>query len=95
MLDILEVEDVQLGEFVISMQLRNRLTNFRWVQATVSGPADHSDSGEFLNELNQFCSHIVLPLVIGGDFNLIRSDKDKNNDNINKGLMDAFNSFIG
>jgi len=37
----------------------------------------------------------VLPLVIGGDFNLIREMSDKNSDNIDFRLIDQFNSFIG
>jgi hypothetical protein len=33
-------------------------------------------------------------MVMGGDFNLIRYASEKNNDNINQGLMDQFNMFI-
>jgi hypothetical protein len=36
----------------------------------------------------------TLPLVMGGDFNLIRHMNDKNNDNVNQELMDRFNMFI-
>jgi exonuclease III len=35
-----------------------------------------------------------LPVVLGGDFILIRSVGEKNNGNINQGLMDRFNMFI-
>jgi hypothetical protein len=35
-----------------------------------------------------------LPIVLGGDFNIIRHTNEKNNSNINVGLMDKFNMFI-
>jgi hypothetical protein len=36
----------------------------------------------------------VLPMVFGGDFNLIRSAKEKNTPNMNQALIDKFNMFI-
>jgi hypothetical protein len=36
----------------------------------------------------------VTILVLGANFNLIRSSRDKNNNNINEALMDKFNMFI-
>jgi hypothetical protein len=36
----------------------------------------------------------VTLLELGADFNLIRSSRDKNNNNINQALMDKFNMFI-
>jgi hypothetical protein len=38
--------------------------------------------------------HTTLPMVMGGDFNLIRHYSDKNNKNVNQDLMDVFNMFI-
>jgi hypothetical protein len=34
------------------------------------------------------------PICVGGDFNLIRQANEKNNSNINMGLMEKFNMFI-
>jgi endonuclease/exonuclease/phosphatase family metal-dependent hydrolase len=36
----------------------------------------------------------VLPIIIGGDFNLIRSESDKSNGVGDRHLMNAFNCFI-
>jgi hypothetical protein len=36
----------------------------------------------------------TLPLLLGGDFNLIRFVEDKNNNNLDQTLMDKFNMFI-
>jgi hypothetical protein len=41
------------------------------------------------------CKQSPLSILIGGDFNLIREESDKNYENINHHLMDLFNNFIG
>lgn len=61
----------------------------------VYGPANHEFAGVFLEELSLVCSRGVLPLLVGGDFNLIRGMKEKSSDNYSFGLMYAFNSWIG
>nr|XP_040252309.1 lysine-rich arabinogalactan protein 19-like [Aegilops tauschii subsp. strangulata] len=48
----------------------------------VYGPADHSQSAEFLGELQAKVTTVTaaaLPVLVGGDFNLIKSGADKNN----------------
>lgn len=77
------------------MTLRDRKSNFRWVTVTVYGPMNHDLSVAFLKELGDICGQIVLPIVIGGDFNLIREITDKNSDNIDFHLIEQFNAFIG
>ena len=42
------------------------------------GPAQHDLSTDFVLELSDSCSQEDLPLLWGGDFNLIRSNKDRN-----------------
>lgn len=93
-LDSVEMEEVLYGSYHIATSLRHRLSNFRWMQITVYGPANHGDSAEFLEELTNICRQTNLPVVFGGDFNLVRSDQDKNNDNLDTHLMNLFNSFI-
>jgi hypothetical protein len=88
------VEDQDLGEFFVSMSLRHRLTNFIWEMITVYGPAQHARAHEFIAELSKKCVYAALPVVFGGDLNLIRIPEEKNNGNMNQGLMDRFNMFI-
>ena len=60
----------------------------------VYGPADHSLSHLFLDEISNMIDSCGLPLLIGGDFNLMRSPSDKNSPNFSWSLADAFNAFI-
>ena len=60
----------------------------------VYGPADHRRSPAFLEELHLKISNSLLPVVVGGDFNLIRSPNEKNNDRINFPRMQLFNDWI-
>jgi hypothetical protein len=37
----------------------------------------------FLTELMRMCSHENLPLIVGGDYNILRHPSEKNNSNYN------------
>lgn len=58
------------------------------------GPANHERSESFLDELSDLYKKFDLPIVYGGDFNLKRDMKDKNNENIDMRLVRLFNNFI-
>lgn len=58
------------------------------------GPADHSLSNNFLDDLSSYVSAITCPVVIGGDFNLIREDSDKSSGNICHQRMQLFNDTL-
>jgi hypothetical protein len=60
----------------------------------IYGPADHSRSAEFLQEISNKVNSADTPIIMGGDFNLIRAAHDKNNDRINWTRMDLFNEHI-
>lgn len=92
--DALEVEQEDKGSFYVSMVIRNRLNNFRWELITVYGPANHAMSSDFISELSRKCLTTDLPLVIGGDFNMIREAADKSNGSADNRLMENFNFFI-
>jgi hypothetical protein len=40
------------------------------------------------------CSHENLPLLIGGDYNILRYSSEKNNDNLNGKWSFLFNAVI-
>jgi exonuclease III len=49
--DGLQVEDWYEGEFYIATKIRNRIDNWRWNVVVLYGPADHSHSRRFLDEI--------------------------------------------
>lgn len=77
--DRLEIEGWHKGRFYMGADIRDKLTNFRWRLGIMYGPTDHEMSEDFLKDLGDFYNSSHLPIVLGGDFNLIRDLKDKSN----------------
>ena len=70
-----EVVAWDAGRFFVSAHVRHRASLREWEIIVVYGPADHSHSHEFLGELQEKVAALGvrnLPLIVGGDFNLIR-----------------------
>ena len=76
------------------MSVRHKRKNFSWEIVNIYGPAQHHMTQEFLEELQSKCSNTSIPMVLGGDFNLIRKLDDKNSEHVNLNLMKQFNDFI-
>ena len=81
--DAFEVKEWRSGSFFIRADVLQLDSNKHWACFVVYSPADHRRTDEFLAELSSAILACSLPLVVGGDFNLIRGSEDKNNDNIN------------
>jgi hypothetical protein len=92
--DTFEVVDWSSGSFYIRADVRQLDNSTLWTFFVVYGPADHRRTLEFLAELSAAISACTLPLVVGGDFNLIRGSEDKNNANINWPRVHRFNECI-
>ena len=60
----------------------------------VYGPAHHEASPAFLAEISDKVATCRHPVLMGGDFNLLRCAQDKNNDHINWSRVDLFNKNI-
>jgi hypothetical protein len=82
------------GVFFISAKILQRNINMIWCFMLVYGPADHGRTDEFLGELERAVADCQVPLVIAGDFNLIRSAGDKSTDNIDWARVRRFNDSI-
>ena len=50
-----------------------------WGLLVVYGSAHEEHKVEFLTELSDMCGNITYPYIVGGDFNIIRNEKEKNN----------------
>lgn len=95
--DRVEVLSWELGTFFVAASVRQRTSRVGWMVVSVYGPADHDWAAEFLEELQALvarCDDIGLPMVLGGDFNLICSSVDKSSDNIDWPHVDLFNGAI-
>jgi exonuclease III len=92
--DAFEVGAVDQGSFFLSATLYHRESKFKFELIGVYGPADHSRSIQFLLDLENKVQRSSFPIVVLGDFNLIRGAQDKNNSNINWPLVNSFNETI-
>jgi hypothetical protein len=60
----------------------------------VYGAAQDAQKAEFLAELVRICDTNTLPMLVGGDFNIIRRQEEKNNENYNDRWPFMFNTII-
>lgn len=76
-LDVFDIGAIDEGDFYVKFTLRNKQDDFKWSLATVYGPAQADRKEMFLAELVRLGSQESLPLVIGGDFNILRCPSEK------------------
>ena len=76
------------------LHLRNKEDGFQWILVAVYGAAQPAYKDKFLTELVKACSKETLPILIGGDFNIIRRSEEKNNDNFDRHYPFIFNAVI-
>jgi hypothetical protein len=68
--------------------------HLKWKLVIVYGAAQLEDKEEFLAELGNVCSDQSLPLLVGGDFNIIRFSSEKNKNVRRNRWIDIFNTII-
>lgn len=72
-IDVFDFVAFDHGNFVARMVLSHRDLNKLWEVVVVYGPANHSLSQFILDELTHKACSSNIPLLIGCDFNLLRS----------------------
>uniref|UniRef100_A0ACD6AD80 Uncharacterized protein n=1 Tax=Avena sativa TaxID=4498 RepID=A0ACD6AD80_AVESA len=92
--DTFEVEDMDRGEFFVSMLLTHRQSNLRWEVIIVYDPVDHRRSLAFLAELSAKVERCSTPVVVAREFNLIRAPEEKSSNIIDFPRMRMFNDCI-
>jgi exonuclease III len=92
--DLFSVEDMDRGELFLNMAVTDRRVNLIWEVIIVYGPANHGWSADILAELKDKVEHYTTPVVVAGDFNLIRQDADKSSPNVDRLCMCMFNDYI-
>jgi endonuclease/exonuclease/phosphatase family metal-dependent hydrolase len=89
-----EVGATDQGLFFLSATILHKPSRLIFEFIGVYGPADHARSRNFLEELEVKVSSTQYPVVVAGDFNLIRGSADKNNRNIDWTRVRLFNDSI-
>ena len=67
-----EVETTDRGRYFLSANCLYRPINQKLTIIGVYGPANHVDSPAFLSELSVKVAAGGYPILMGGDFNLVR-----------------------
>jgi hypothetical protein len=67
----MEVGVFHQGDYFVSALLMNKKDRSKCEVIVVYGPTHHDKSEVFLEEVRSKCQKIVLPMVLGGNFNLI------------------------
>lgn len=83
-----------VNSFTVSCTVINKLDGFQWMVVAVYGSAYEELKQEFIDELHLVSSSSSLPMLFGGDFNLVREASDKNNGNISIPWATKFNDWI-
>ena len=90
----LVVQNVVTGDFCVKFQLKNKQDGFMWSFVVAYGAAQDEFKPDFLAELVRICENETLPMLVGGDFNIIRRQEEKNNDNFHARWPFIFNAII-
>jgi len=67
---------------------------FKWMLLNIYGPAHDDRKLEFLEEIQEKVLSSDIPMILGGDFNLVRRVEEKSSRNVDTHLMEAFNDMI-
>jgi hypothetical protein len=73
----LDGKEMDEGRFCSSIKIRNRGDGFCWEVINVYGPVQYEFKGQFLQELYQKIRACDVPIMVGGDFNMIRYAHEK------------------
>jgi exonuclease III len=92
--DKFEVLDILQGNFCLKFKLHNLEDSFEWSFVAVYGAAQNSFKENFLSELVRMCDTMDKPMLVGGDFNIIRSLDEKNNNRYSDRRPSLFNAVI-
>lgn len=92
--DLFTLTANDLLEFTASVMLTNKVTGFSFKLIVVYGSPYEEGKQSFIDELHSVMGAWQGPILIGGDFNLVRSTVDKSNGIVNFRWVDAFNEWI-
>lgn len=92
--DLADKSDEDLGQFYQSCVLTMKAYGFKWKLFNIYGPAHDERRLEFLEEIQQKVQSSEFPVLLGRDFNMVRTVEEKSNGNVDFHFTDAFNDMI-
>lgn len=92
--EVLDISSVDEGDFYVKFHVKNKDDGFQWILVAIYGAAQEDYKEAFLVELVNSCNKEALPILLGGDFNIIRNPTEKNNDNYSEKWPFLFNAVI-
>jgi exonuclease III len=72
----LKVNRVDSGDFCVKLAIKSKIDGFEWLLVPVYGAAQEKFKHEFLAELVRMCDSEILPMLLAGDFNILRRPED-------------------
>jgi exonuclease III len=93
-LQVFDIGAIEDGDFFVKFHLITKGDNFKWALVCVYGPAQEDRKVRFLTGLANLGARERLPILIGGDFNILRNPKEKNKPNFNPRWPFLFNAVI-
>jgi endonuclease/exonuclease/phosphatase family metal-dependent hydrolase len=89
----LVINNVVCGDYCAKFYLKCKNDGFEWALVAVYGAAQDANKTDFLAELVRICESESLPMMVGGDFNIIHR-QEENNNNFNPRWSSIFNAII-
>jgi hypothetical protein len=85
---------IEEGDYYVKFHICNKANDFKWALVLVYGLTQDEHKEGFLAALVNMCSHENLPLLMGGDYNILRHPSELNNDRFHARWPFLFNAVI-
>jgi mannosylglycoprotein endo-beta-mannosidase len=89
----IQISHLVMDSFALTGQVHTRDNNNWWIMV-VYGPPDNDRKVQFLQELSERRMLCHGPWMLVGDFNLILRVSEKNNENLDRSMMNRFREFV-
>jgi exonuclease III len=89
-----DLEIFESGEYTIVANIHDKMLNKNISLVNVYGPTQDEFKDQFLSELASMCLKCKHPMLIGGDFNILRFSDDKNKNFTQNRFFDIVNRII-
>ncbi|XP_026450966.1 uncharacterized protein LOC113351131 [Papaver somniferum] len=88
------MEEILWGAFSMTIKFRNIKDGFTWIFTSVHGASDPADYSQFWLELEDIRTIIYEPWCVGGDWNVILCQAERNRAGGNKRNIKNFRNFL-